>query len=83
MLLPAAMLAEQVSWKGTTARFAAYNIVSIRTTTVGTSFSSLCGHAIGYHGEWKRQLEVVGCAFVDISCIQVDPVPQGAKKSST
>lgn len=60
MLLSVAMLAEQVSRKGTTARFAAYDIVSnesYETITVGTSFSGLCGHAIGYHGEWKMQLE--------------------------
>ena len=60
MLPPVAMLAEQLRRKGTTTRFAAYDTVSIRTITVGTSFSSLCGHAIGYHGEWKWELEVAG-----------------------
>lgn len=55
MFLPAAMLVEQASWKGTLAGLAARNVMSIATRTVRTSSPSQCSWAITYHGEWKSE----------------------------
>ena len=60
MFLPAAVLSEQASWKGTPAGLAARNVMAIGTRTVHTSSPRECSRAIGYHGEWK--CEWAGCA---------------------